>query len=409
MAFKIVRGDITKVKADMVMTQADLSGSDAPKLDKNRIGECYRSSLELAKQKNAESVALPLIDGRKLGMSESDVIQEAVPVFRDFLEQEDMQITLVVPEKSSNAPRAEMYAGIDAYLDRYLVSEPAQPANLAPHAAAKTANAVSFDEKPPRKAKRGFLGLSSIFGRSAEKGASAARYEEKTPMRDEAEEERTFGKIAESAEEERRLVPEEDFDVEEEVSADEEICADTASYAEDGVATDGFADEAFAAEESLEEAEIFEDAAEESFKAAARDSVGMAPAGMASMARPGRTLEELMAHVSDTWQESLLHLIDEKGYTDTEVYKRANIDRKLFSKIRSNAKYQPKKNTALALALALHLNLDETKDLLGRAGYALSPSSKSDLIIRYFIENEVYDIYTINLALFDHQQPILGE
>ena len=228
-------------------------------------------------------------------------------------------------------------------------------------------------------------------------------------MRDEAEEERTFGKIAESAEEERRLVPEEDFDVEEEVSADEEICADTASYAEDGVATDGFADEAFAAEESLEEAEIFEDAAEESFKAAARDSVGMAPAGMASMARPGRTLEELMAHVSDTWQESLLHLIDEKGYTDTEVYKRANIDRKLFSKIRSNAKYQPKKNTALALALAMHLNLDETKDLLGRAGYALSPSSKSDLIIRYFIENEVYDIYTINLALFDHQQPILGE
>ncbi|MBO4477756.1 MAG: hypothetical protein J5757_05450 [Lachnospiraceae bacterium] len=399
MAFKIVRGDIAKVKADMVMTQADLPGSDAPKLDKNRIAECYRSSLELAKQKNVESVALPLIDGRKLGMSESEVIQEAVPVFRDFLEQEDMQITLVVPEKSSNAPRAEMYAGIDAYLDRYLVSEPAQPANLAPNAAAKTANAVSFDEKPPRKAKRGFLGLSSIFGRSAEKGASAANYEEKTPMRDEAEEERTFGKIAESAEEERRLVPEEDFDVEEKVSADEEICADTASYAEDGVA----------AEESLEEAEIFEDAAEESFTAAARDSVGMAPTGMASMARPGRTLEELMAHVSDTWQESLLHLIDEKGYTDTEVYKRANIDRKLFSKIRSNAKYQPKKNTALALALALHLNLDETKDLLGRAGYALSPSSKSDLIIRYFIENEVYDIYTINLALFDHQQPILGE
>ena len=385
MAFTIVRGDIAKVKADMVLTQADLSGSDAPELDKNRIGECYRSSLELVKQNNLESVALPLIDGRPLGMSESEVIQEAVSVFRDFLEQEDMQITLVVPEKTSNAPRAEMYAGIDAYLDRYLVTEPAQPANLAPHAAAKPANAVSFDEKPPRRAKRGFLGLSSIFGRSAEKGASAARYEEKTPMRDareEAAEERNFGKIAESAEEERRLALEEDFDVEEEVSADEEICADT---------------------------EIFEDVAEESFTAAARDSVGMAPAGMASMGRPGRTLEELMAHVSDTWQESLLHLIDEKGYTDTEVYKRANIDRKLFSKIRSNAKYQPKKNTALALALALHLNLDETKDLLGRAGYALSPSSKSDLIIRYFIENEVYDIYTINLALFDHQQPILGE
>lgn len=129
----------------------------------------------------------------------------------------------------------------------------------------------------------------------------------------------------------------------------------------------------------------------------------------AGMPRPGRTLDELMAHVGDTWQESLLRLIDEKGFTDVEVYKRANVDRKLFSKIRSNADYQPKKITAVAFALALKLNLDETKDLLGRAGYALSPSSRFDLIVEYFIEQEVYDTYTINLALFDHNQPLLGE
>ena len=128
----------------------------------------------------------------------------------------------------------------------------------------------------------------------------------------------------------------------------------------------------------------------------------------ATLKKP-ESLDDRVKHLGDTWQETLLKMIDDRGYTDTEVYKRANVDRKLFSKIRSNPLYQPKKVTAVAFALALKLSLDDTRDFIGRAGYAFSPSSKFDLIIEYFIEHEVYDPYTINLALFEHDQPTIGE
>ena len=122
-----------------------------------------------------------------------------------------------------------------------------------------------------------------------------------------------------------------------------------------------------------------------------------------------RKLEDVVKQAGETFQEKLLRMIDEKGFTDVEVYKKANMSRKLFSKIRCNKDYKPKKKTALSLAIALELNLDEAKDLLARAGYAFSPSDKTDLIIQFFIEEEVYDIYTIDLALFEHGEPALSD
>lgn len=120
------------------------------------------------------------------------------------------------------------------------------------------------------------------------------------------------------------------------------------------------------------------------------------------------TLDELMEEVGESFHEMLFLKIDMSGMTDVEVYKRANLDRKLFSKIRSNPAYHPRKQTVLALAIALKLSIEDTVDLLARAEYALSPGNKGDLIVKYFIERGVFDIMAINFALDEYEQPILG-
>lgn len=121
-----------------------------------------------------------------------------------------------------------------------------------------------------------------------------------------------------------------------------------------------------------------------------------------------QSLEGLLEHMGETFTEMLIRLIDEKGRTDADVYRKANLDRRLFSKIRSNREYQPKKSTVLALAISLELSLEETTELLERAGYAFSASRKSDVIIRYFIEHREYDLFSINEILFFFNQPLLG-
>lgn len=121
-----------------------------------------------------------------------------------------------------------------------------------------------------------------------------------------------------------------------------------------------------------------------------------------------RSLEEMVNNLEETFSEMVLRLVDEKGYKDSEVYKRANLDRKLFSKIRSNPDYHPKKETVLALAVGLQLSVDETLDLLQRAGYTLSNSSKTDVIVRFFLEKGEHDIFLINEALFCFGEAVLG-
>ena len=241
------------------------------KNEKQLLANCYRKSLQLAKENGCESIAFPLISAGIYGYPKREALTIATNEIQAFLKQYDMHIILVVFEKEAVQLSNERYSDIRAYIDDYYVAE-----------------------QPVRS-------LIQI-------------------------EERLFGPF-------------------------EEV------------------------EEKLESV---------------------------------RSLDHIMDYLEETFSERLFRLIDERGLKDSEVYKRANIDRRLFSKIRSNKDYMPQKKTAIALAISLELTIDDTLDLLKTAGYTLSSSHKFDMIIKYFIEHQIYNIFEINEALFAFEQPLLG-
>lgn len=119
-------------------------------------------------------------------------------------------------------------------------------------------------------------------------------------------------------------------------------------------------------------------------------------------------LATFLKQKDDTFSVTLVDLIERSGKKNSEIYKKANVDKKLFSKIINNVKYHPSKQTAIAFAIALELDLEETQDLIGRAGYTLTHSSKFDLIIEFFILNKNYNIFEINEVLFEFDEVPLG-
>lgn len=123
---------------------------------------------------------------------------------------------------------------------------------------------------------------------------------------------------------------------------------------------------------------------------------------------PSMDWKELLKQTDEGFSQALLRLIDEKGLTDSQCYKRANVDRRLFSKIRSDPEYRPSKPTVMAFAMALELSLPETRVLLDKAGFSLSRSSRFDIILEYFLKKRFYDVTQINMVLFDNDLPLLG-
>lgn len=279
--------------------------------EERKLRLCYRNSLRLAKKHECESVAFPLISTGTYGFPKAEGLRIALSEIGDFLLKEEMLVYLVVFDREAFELSGRLYADIDSYIDENYVSD-------------KLAEEYSADrEREDYCGNADGLSASFSMGEVREDGFTAAM---------------------------PSVLPQEP------------------------------------------------EGRKESCK---KNSRGKQKAA-------ARSLEDVMAQLGETFQERLFRLIDERNLTDVQVYKKANLDRKLFSKIRCNPDYRPKKNTALALAVALELNLDETKDLLSRAEIALSPSSRFDLIITYFIEMEIYDIYTINLALFQYHQDMLG-
>ncbi|MBR6328177.1 MAG: macro domain-containing protein [Lachnospiraceae bacterium] len=325
--------------------------------EEEKLRSCYKKSLLLAKEKGIASVAFPLISTGSFGYPKEEGLRIAVDEIHAFLLENEMDVWLVVFDDKAKDLGRRIFPGLEEYIDSHYVEDKSGEEycedydTRAESFATQTYGAErshSVREERRRrmealKAKESYLGAPS----SAMTGVSAA-----------------FGKFMKA-------------------SAAMDICAapsmDEKAALDDGAALDveaAWDDEDYDAyDEKIENLES--------------------------------SLAERMDHLSDTFSEYLMFLIKEKNLKNADVYNKAMVDKKVFSKIKNNVNYHPNKLTAMCLCMGAKLNMDETRDLLARAGYALSPCNKTDIIFSYFIETGFYDITELEIQLEEHGLPCL--
>ena len=329
------------------------------------LRDCFRNSLELAERKRCRTVAFPLISAGVYSFPKAEALDIAVSSIRRFLETSEMTVYLVVFGKEEYELSGKIFEGVTSYIDEHYVDRQRQK-EYAIDYSDDISDDISDEESNGIRERR--------LNGSYTTGAAGRRR-----VNDAAKQSRLLNQYA-------RFDPYTGKPLYLNESPKESLKIDNSENVKDPAVSE----QSVPCPTPMQSPEPKK-----------------APGSFGSMAKR-RSLDEMVSSLGENFPEMLFRLIDERGMTDVEVYKRANIDRKLFSKIRSKKGYQPSKKTAIALAIALRLNLDQTKDLLSRAGYALSPGSMFDVIVEYFITEEVYDIDQINFVLFDHHEQLLG-
>ena len=513
MPFKIIRNDITKVHADAIVNTANPdptygAGTDSAiyraagekKLlaERRRIGRlgvgeaavtpafnlkakyiihtvgpvwvdgehrefellasCYRKSLQIARRLHCRSIAFPLISTGTYGFPREKALNIALDQISSFLEEEEMDVTLVVFDKKTFELSSELRKDVSQYIDEHYVENRLRKEYSGQYPGRRQGGSDHILEylRSRRRADKSSQELSAdkssreLSADKAPQEMSADREQVPVPAMDTGEVPDIF--LEESPEEYSAIFPAPSGSgSDRELSFSEEPKGTYPDRPEPGGTYPDrpepggtYADRpepkgtythrpepGDAYPEGTED--FFPDAGDshqspsgsprDSAEHMARVDAYSRPAGKRPSKKPflkeerrvesgssvhRRSLQDVISHMGESFQECLLRMIDERGLTDAQVYKRANLDRKLFSKIRCNPNYSPSRRTVIALAIALELNMDEAVDLLRRAGMALSPGNKFDLIISYCIQNGIYDIYKVNALLFDYDLPLLG-
>lgn len=344
------------------------------------LRSCYEEALKLAKRKGFASIAFPLISSGKYGYPKAEALQVAVSTIRSFLKRHDMEVFLVVYDREAFVLSDELYSGVAQYISQHYVDEHYVPRQ------SRESNWAS-QTLPPMLDAADFYGEDEDF---FEEIANCLGDEFAVQTSDQGLDD--FLQVAPSREsgfEDDWSLPEMTAPAEDSADADDDWEI-------------GFDD--YLCESSADGGGVFTAPAKAAPMAPARPMEAMAAPKYAAPL----SLEEQLKQLDAGFAETLLHLIDQSGMTDAECYTLANVDRKLFNKIKNNPGYKPKKPTVVAFCAALRLNLEESRELLARAGYAMSRSNMFDVIVEFCFVNGMYDVDVINQVLFQYDQPQLG-